>query len=88
MTSKPGICGFLCLANQHYQPVARIRLVLDNHSELVSRETRGSSSIRVSSKEELPDRIELCLKEVNEEPTIFKWKYKVEALAAESAASP
>jgi hypothetical protein len=25
---------------------------------------------------------------VNEEPTVFKWKYKLEALATESVASP
>jgi hypothetical protein len=28
------------------------------------------------------------LKEVNEEPTVFKWKYKLETLATESVASP
>jgi DDE superfamily endonuclease len=40
--------------------------------------------IRVTSKQELRARIELYLKEVNEEPTVFKWKYKLEALATES----
>jgi len=44
--------------------------------------------IRVTSKQELRTRIELYLKEVNEEPTVFKWKYKLEALATESVASP
>jgi hypothetical protein len=42
----------------------------------------------VTSKQELRTRIELYLKEVNEEPTVFKWKYKLETLATESVASP
>ena len=42
--------------------------------------------IRVTSRQELLARIELYLKEVNEEPTVFKWKYKLEALATESVA--
>ena len=114
---------FLSLANQHYPSGARIRVVLDNHSAHISRETRayltsvpnrfefvftpkhGSwlnlvesffgkmartllRGIRVTSKQELRTRIELYLKEVNEEPTVFKWKYKLEALATESVASP
>jgi transposase len=114
---------FLRLAHQHYPLGARIRVVLDNHSSHVSRETRayltsvpnrfefvftpkhGSwlnlvesffgklartllRGIRVTSKQELRARIELYLKEVNEEPTVFKWKYKLEALATESVASP
>src|SRR5580704_5685513 len=114
---------FLSLANQHYPPGSRIRVVLDNHSAHVSRETRayltsvpnrfefvftpkhGSwlnlvesffgklartllRGIRVSSKQELRARIELYLQEVNEEPVVFKWKYKLETLAAESVASP
>jgi transposase len=32
--------------------------------------------------------IRVTSKEVNEEPTVFKWKYKLEALATESVASP
>jgi transposase len=114
---------FLNLANQYYPSGARIRVVLDNHSAHISRETRayltsvpnrfefvftpkhGSwlnlvesffgklartllRGIRVTSKQELRTRIELYLKEVNEEPTVFKWKYKLEALATESVASP
>jgi transposase len=114
---------FLSLADQYYPSGARIRVVLDNHSAHISRETRayltsvpnrfefvftpkhGSwlnlvesffgklartllRGIRVTSKQELRTRIELYLKEVNEEPTVFKWKYKLEALATESVASP
>lgn len=40
--------------------------------------------IRVHSKQELQARIELYLQEVNEEPVVFKWKYKLETLPAES----
>jgi hypothetical protein len=42
--------------------------------------------IRVTSKAELKTRIEMYLKEVNEEPVVFKWKYKMETVAAESTA--
>ncbi len=44
--------------------------------------------IRVTSKQELRTRIELYLKEMNEDPTVFKWKYELEVLATESIASP
>jgi len=40
--------------------------------------------IRVHSKQELRARIELYLQEVNEEPVVFKWKYKLETLPADS----
>ena len=40
--------------------------------------------IRVSSKAELRARIELYFQELNEEPTVFKWKYKLETLETES----
>ena len=114
---------FLQLADRHYSAGQRIRVVLDNHSAHISKQTRGYLAsvpnrfefiftpkhgswlnlvesffgklartllrgIRVSSKAELKDRIELYLKEVNEEPVVFKWKYKLETLEAESVASP
>ena len=107
---------FLKLADAHYPAGARIRLVLDNHSAHISKETRaflgtlpnrfeftftpthGSwlnliesffgkmaktllRGIRVASAEELKARIELYLKEVNESPVIFRWKYKLETLS-------
>lgn len=113
---------FLRLADQHYPAGARIRIVLDNHSAHISKETRtylatvpnrfefvftpkhGSwlnlvesffgklartllRGIRVNSKQELRTRIELYLKEVSEEPVVFKWKYRIEELAVESVAS-
>ncbi len=113
---------FLQLADQHYTAGFRIRIVLDNHSAHLSKQTRaylasvpnrfefiftpkhGSwlnlvesffgklartllRGIRVSSKAELKTRIELYLKEVNEEPVVFKWKYKLDALEAESVST-
>jgi transposase len=113
---------FLQLADQRYAAGLRIRIVLDNHSAHISKQTRaylasvpnrfefiftpkhGSwlnliesffgklartllRGIRVSSKAELKARIELYLKEVNEEPVVFKWKYKLATLDAESIAT-
>ena len=107
---------FLQLADVHYPEGARIRIVLDNHSAHISKETRsflatrpnrfeftftpkhGSwlnliesffgkmartllRGIRVASSEELQTRIELYLKEVNETPVVFRWKYKLETLS-------
>jgi transposase len=107
---------FLRLADTHYPTAARIRMVLDNHSAHISRETRaflatvpnrfefiftpthGSwlnliesffgkmaktllRGIRVRSKAELKTRIEMYLREVNEEPVVFRWKYKLETLS-------
>ncbi len=107
---------FLKLADAHYPAGARIRLVLDNHSAHISKETRtflgtlpnrfeftftpkhGSwlnliesffgkmaktllRGIRVSSANELKTRIELYLKEINETPVVFRWKYKLETLS-------
>ena len=107
---------FLRLADTHYPPGARIRVVLDNHSAHISKETRtylatlpnrfeftftpkhGSwlnliesffakmaktllRGIRVASADELKTRIELYLKEVNETPVVFRWKYKLETLS-------
>lgn len=37
--------------------------------------------IRVKSKEELKTRIEMYLREVNEEPVVFRWKYQLETLS-------
>jgi transposase len=114
---------FLQLADRHYPTGQRIRIILDNHSAHISKQTRaylasvpnrfefiftpkhGSwlnliesffgklartllRGIRVRSKAELKARIELYLQEVNEEPVVFKWKYKMESLEAESVAAP
>jgi transposase len=107
---------FLKMADTHYPAGARIRIVLDNHSAHISKETRaflgtvpnrfeftftpkhGSwlnliesffgkmartllRGIRVTSAEDLKARIELYLKEVNETPVVFRWKYKLETLS-------
>ena len=37
--------------------------------------------IRVASADELKARIELYLKQVNETPVVFRWKYKLETLS-------
>ncbi len=107
---------FLQLADAHYPAGARIRIVLDNHSAHISKETRtflgtlpnrfeftftpkhGSwlnliesffgkmaktllRGIRVASADELKERIELYIKEVNETPVIFRWKYQPDSLS-------
>lgn len=107
---------FLKLADGHYPAGARIRIVLDNHSAHISKQTRsflatlpnrfeftftpkhGSwlnliesffgkmaktllRGIRVASANELKARIDLYLKEVNEAPVVYRWKYKPESLS-------
>jgi hypothetical protein len=37
--------------------------------------------IRVASAEELKARIDLYLREVNETPVVFRWKYKLDTLS-------
>jgi transposase len=37
--------------------------------------------IRVESKEELARRIELYLQEINQEPVVFRWKYRIDELS-------
>ena len=37
--------------------------------------------IRVKSKEELRTRIEMYLRKADEEPVVFRWKYKLETLS-------
>ena len=96
-----------------YPAPARIRLLLDNHSAHISKETQAYLSlhpqrfefvftpkhgswlnivetmfskmartmlrgIRVASKQELIDRIHLYFAEVNADPVIFRWKYKMD----------
>ena len=113
---------FLRLADQHYPAGARIRMVLDNHSAHISKETRrylagvpnrfeftftpkhGSwldlvesffgklartllRGIRGKSKTELRTRIEMYLQELNQEPVVFKWKYKLDTRESQPAKS-
>lgn len=99
-----------------YPAGAVIRMVLDNHSSHISKETRtylatvpnrfdfvftpkhGSwlnlienffakmaktmlRGIRVGSKAELKQRIELYLEEINQAPVIHRWKYGLDSIA-------
>lgn len=101
----------LQLLDAHYPKDWKIRLVVDNHSSHLSKETAAYLStvanrfefvftpkhgswlnlievffskmtraflrgIRVESLEELRQRIELYLQEVNAEPVVFRWKYQ------------
>jgi transposase len=107
---------FLTMVHDYYPATTRIRVILDNHSAHVSKETRaflatrpnrfefiftpthGSwlnlietffsklarsilRGIRVESKEDLKRRIELALRELNESPVVFRWKYKLDELS-------
>ena len=104
---------FLGLLHQQYHESWRIRIILDNHSAHISKETmqwlkqyphrfefvftpkHGSwlnlievffskmarsflRSIRVNSTNELIERIYKYINEVNAEPIVFKWKYKLD----------
>jgi len=104
---------FLELSDDYYPSDWRIRIILDNHSSHISKETmqwlknkpnrfefiytpkHGSwlnlveiffskmtraflRSLRVGSKDELKQRIERYLDEVNADPVVFKWKYKMD----------
>jgi len=108
---------FLQLLNEYYDPTWQIRVILDNHSAHVSKETmqwlkqypnrfefvftpkHGSwlnmiemffskmtraflRSLRVSTKEELKLRIDQYINEVNADPVVFKWKYRLDELFA------
>lgn len=105
--------ALLSKIDAEYPPQARIRLLLDNHSAHISKETKaylglhpqrfefvftpkhGSwlnivetmfskmartmlRGIRVATKQELIDRIHLYFEEINADPVIFRWKFKME----------
>lgn len=105
--------NFLNKLDASYSAQTRIRLLLDNHSAHISKQTQaylqlhphrfefvftpkhGSwlnivetmfskmarsmlRSIRVASKQELIDRIHLYFAEINADPVIFRWTYKME----------
>jgi transposase len=105
--------AFLKKLDSTYPEHQRIRLVLDNHSAHISKETRsyleavpqrfvfvftpkhGSwlnlieiqfskmtrnmlRGIRVASKQELIDRIHQYFEEINADPVVFHWKYKMD----------
>jgi transposase len=105
--------AFLKKLDAAYPEHHKIRLVLDNHSAHISKETRsylastpqrfvfvftpthGSwlnlienqfskmtrtmlRGIRVASKQELIDRIHQYFEEINADPIVFRWKYKMD----------
>jgi transposase len=107
---------FLDLLDDSYPKSWKIRLVLDNHSAHISKETQaylkkkperfefvftpkhGSwlnlievffskiarsllRHIRVQSKEELVERIYRGIEQINQEPVIFRWRYKMDEVA-------
>lgn len=107
---------FLQELDNQYPDDWKIRVVLDNHSSHISKETRaflktipdrfefvftpkhGSwlnmiemffskitrsflRHIRVDSKEELIERIYKGISEINQEPVVFRWKYKMDEIS-------
>jgi len=107
---------FLKELDKNYPKEWKIRVVLDNHSSHISKETRaflktipdrfefvftpkhGSwlnmiemffskitrsflRHIRVDSKEELIKRIYKGIEEMNQEPVVFRWKYKMDEIS-------
>lgn len=53
-------------------------------SKMTKQMLRG---IRVNSKEELPERIYRYFDEINAEPVVYHWKYKMDEIAPEEAAT-
>lgn len=107
---------FLQKLDKQYPDDWKIRIILDNHSSHISKETRvflktipdrfefvftpkhGSwlnmiemffskitrsflRHIRVNSKEELIERIYKGITEINQEPVVFRWKYKMDEIS-------
>jgi len=108
--------AFLKKLDESYPAVATLRLILDNHSAHISKETQaylatrpqrfqfvfvpkhGSwlnlvenlfskmarsmlREIRVKTKQELVERIHLYFRELNTEPVVFRWKYKMDVVS-------
>ena len=106
---------FLEIVDKEYPSDWKIRIILDNHSSHISKETKkylltkpgrfnfvftpkhGSwlniiemffskiarsflKHIRVESKEELRERIYKGIKEINNDPVVFRWKYKLDEI--------
>lgn len=106
---------FLDVVHQSYPPGWKLRIILDNHSAHISKETvkwlkaypnrfeftftpkHGSwlnlvetffskmtrsflRYVRVKSKQELKQRIEQYLTQVNEDPVVFRWTYRLDEI--------
>ena len=72
---------FLKQLDAAYPPQTAIKLILDNHSAHVSKETSLLRHIRVDSKTELRSRILAYLADLNRDPVILTWTYKIRELA-------
>ena len=107
---------FLQELDNQYPNDWKIRVVLDNHSSHISKETRAFLNknperfefvftpkhgswlnmiemffskiargflrhIRVNTKEELIQRIYKGIEEINQEPVVFRWKYKMDEIS-------
>lgn len=107
---------YLKTLDEYYDKEILIRIILDNHSAHISKETRRYLSevpnrfefiftpthgswlniiesffakmtktflrgIRVKTKKELKQRIEKWLKEINETPVVFRWKYGLDSIS-------
>ena len=58
---------------------AETRLVAEHRGNQFSKMTRTMlRGIRVASKQELIDRIHHYFEEINADPVIFRWKYKMD----------
>jgi transposase len=106
---------FLEKVDSEYPKDWKLRIILDNHSSHISKETMNALSkypnrfefiftpkhgswlnliemffskmsrtflreIRVKSKDELKDRILKYIDEINDDPVVFKWKYKLDEI--------
>jgi len=104
---------FLQVLDESYPPTWKLRIILDNHSAHISKETmtwlKGHPNrfefiftpkhgswlnlvetffskmtrsflryVRVQSKQELKRRIEQYLNQVNEDPVVFRWTYRLD----------
>lgn len=119
MTDRHRSCEFISFLrglHEAYPPETTIRIILDNHSAHVSKETRGYLAtvpnrfefiftpthgswlnliegffgklaktmlrgIRVNSKAELAERVLAYLDQVNQEPRVHIWKYRLDELS-------
>jgi transposase len=119
VTDRHASADFIALLSkldEVYPGPTRIRILLDNHSAHISKETQawltlhpqrfefvftpkhGSwlnivetmfskmarsmlRGIRVASKQELIDRIHMYFEQINADPVIFRWKYKMDEIS-------
>jgi transposase len=119
VTDRHASADFIALLSkldEDYPAQTRIRLLLDNHSAHISKQTKAWLSlhphrfefiftpkhgswlnivetmfskmarsmlrgIRVASKQELIDRIHLYFEQINADPVIFRWRYKMDEIS-------